>query len=229
MDTGFVKLWESTIYNPVWRDDPTAWKIFEYLLVTSYRGNPQGTTVKTLQQITDVCGVKNSANFKAIKRLVKYEMVETKSTNRNTTIKICNWWKYQGKGSPGKNQVNAESKPSNTLIRIKNKEIRNIHTSNFEKTHLRICELFGKNPNQYKLSNARKEKLRLRSKDLGDDGIIKAVTNLSQSKWHMGDNERNWVADPYWCLSSYEKAEEWASKQTESAYIGKLSEMEINL
>jgi|GEM_PF-6655343 len=124
----FIKLWEGTIYNHVWRDDYVAWKIFEYLLISAYRGKPQGTTVKTTQQIVDVCfgaSGKNGTIFKAIKRLEKYEMVKTKSTNRNTEFKIVNWHKYQGNGSLGKNEVKTKSKPSKTLIRIKNKELRN--------------------------------------------------------------------------------------------------------
>jgi hypothetical protein len=45
MNEGWIKIWESTIYHHVWRDDPVAWRVFEYLLLTSYRGTPQGTTV----------------------------------------------------------------------------------------------------------------------------------------------------------------------------------------
>lgn len=126
----FVKLWEDIIYHPVWQDDPIAWKIFEYLLVSSYRGTPQGTTVKTTQQITNVCfggSGKNSTTYKAIKRLEKYEMVKTKSTNRKTEFQIINWWKYQGKESNGKNEVKTREEPSNTLN--KNKDIR-IKTTN---------------------------------------------------------------------------------------------------
>jgi hypothetical protein len=68
---------------------------------------------------------KNGAIYKAIKRLEKHDMVKTKSTNKYTEFKVTNWWKYQGEGSVGKNEVKTKSKPSNTLIRIKNKELKN--------------------------------------------------------------------------------------------------------
>lgn len=125
MSSGFVKLWEETIYNDVWCDDPTAWRIFEYLLISAYRGKPQGTTSKTTQQITDACfphDGKNSTTYSAIRRLEKAEMIKTKSTNRKTTFKIQNWWKYQGNGSLGKNEAKTEQERSKTLIRTKNKD-----------------------------------------------------------------------------------------------------------
>lgn len=123
----WIKFWEGTIYHPIWRDDPVAWRIFEYLLVTSYRGQPQGTTVKTTQQIADACfggSGKNGTCYKAIKRLEKCGMVKTESTNKRTTFKIVNWWKYQGNGSVGKNEVKTQQKHSNTLYKnkIKDKE-----------------------------------------------------------------------------------------------------------
>ena len=124
-NTGFVKLWEDITYNEVWIYDQTAWRIFEYLLVCAYRGKPQGTTVKTTQQITKACfpqDGKNNTTYKAIQRLVSHNMVTTESTNRMTVFKITNWWKYQGNGSLGKNQIKTKSKPSKTLY--KNKDIR---------------------------------------------------------------------------------------------------------
>ena len=180
-DTAWVKLWENTIYNHVWRDDNTAWKIFEYLLVSAYRGKPQGTTVKTLQQITDVCGGKNGTNFKAIKRLERYDMVETKSTNRNTTFKIQNWYMYQGNGSSGKNKVETKSKPSNTLIRIKNKEL-NIHmSSSAEKAALDILnDVTGRKFRTY----PDEKRTRQTVKTFTTDEIRKALQNMQRDTWH---------------------------------------------
>jgi len=218
-NNGWIKLWEGTIYNHVWRDDYTAWKIFEYLLITSYRGKPQGTAVKTLQQITDVCGGKNGTNFKAINRLKKYGMVETKSTNRNTTYKIVEWWKYQGKGSAGKNEIETKSKPSKTLIRIKNKEYidTKVSTSNSKEldgAHEWICNLFGKDSNRFKFTPKRKQQLQSRLKELGKERFKQAYEAIAASDWHRGENDRGWRVDddPYWLIANAERAETWANK-----------------
>jgi hypothetical protein len=188
--------------------------VFEYLLITSYRGTPQGTTVKTTQQIADACfggSGKNGTCYKAIKRLEKYEMVKTKSTNKRTEFKIVNWWKYQGNGSSGKNQVKTKSKQSNTLIRIKNKEVRNIYKSN-DLVEMRniydfYVQKFNKNPNTYKLTDKRKTKLKLRLKDAGVDMLKQAITNVADEPFYNGDNERGWKADLDFIIRSYEQVE----------------------
>lgn len=144
-NTGFVKLWEDTIYNDVWMYDPTAWRIFEYLLITAYRGKPQGTTSKTTQQITNACfpqDGKNSTTYSAIRRLEKYDMIKTESSSRKTVFKITNWWKYQGKSSTGKNETKTKQEPSKTLIRIKNKE-KEIYKENSSLSAVEQLESLG--------------------------------------------------------------------------------------
>jgi len=226
MNGGWVKLHRQFLENRMWQRDHNSVHLFCTILMLANKKT--GTWSGGRKQLADWSGLSESATYRALKRLEKAKMCTLRANNKYTDIHICKWSEYQEQSnSTSNNQRTTSEQPANTLTRIKNKEIRNIHTSNFEKVHESICKLFSKNPNQYKLSNARKEKLRLRLKDLGEDGVIKAVTNLSQSKWHMGDNDRGWVADPYWCLSSYEKAEEWASRQSSNTYTGKLSEYEI--
>jgi hypothetical protein len=226
MNEGWIKIWESTIYHHVWRDDPVAWRVFEYLLLTSYRGTPQGTTVKTTQQITDACfgsTGKNGTCYKAIKRLEKYEMVKTKSSNKRTEFKIVNWWKYQGTGSAGKNEVKTKSKHGNTLIRIKNKEQRNTNKSNdlveIKKIYDLFIQDFEKNPNTYKLTDKRKTKIRQRLKDAGYEMLAKAVKNTAESEFHRGDNDRGWKADLDFITRSYEQVERLSELDKENKIV----------
>lgn len=79
--------------------------------------------------------------------------------------------------------------------------------------HEEICTIFKKEP---KLTDKRKKMLRSRLKDTGRENIIKACKNVVKSEFHMGKNDRGWVAEPYWCLTSEDKAEEWSSKTTKS-------------
>lgn len=213
MNNGWIKLWEETIYHPVWRDDPAAWRVFEYLLVTSYRGSPQGTTVKTTQQIAEACfggSGKNGTCYKAIKRLEKYEMVKTESTNKRTHFKIVNWWKYQGNGSSGKNEVKTKLKQSNTLIKNKNKNKNTYKSNDLVKTQSVYdfyVQTFNKNPNTYKLTDSRKTKLKVRLKDAGEEMLRQAIENVYNSPFHNGDNPRGWKANLDWIIKSYEQVE----------------------
>jgi len=101
---------------------------------------------------------------------------------------------------------------------IENKQNTTIQSSSKELdvAHLWICTLFSKNTNKYKLTPKRKQKLRLRLKELGNQGIKDAYNNIFMSNFHRGDNDRGWKIDddPYWLLENAERAEKWANKET---------------
>ena len=112
----------------------------------------------------------------------------------------------------GRTRVQPESTDNN------NKENTTIQSSSKELdvAHLWICTLFSKNTNKYKLTPKRKQKLRLRLKELGNQGIKDAYNNIFMSNFHRGDNDRGWKIDddPYWLLENAERAEKWANKET---------------
>jgi hypothetical protein len=180
MNNNWVKLWENTLENDVWLYDPTAWRIFEYLLICAYRGKPQGTTVKTTQQITNACfgaSGKNGTVFKALKRLTVRNMVITESTNRMTTFKIVNWWKYQGTKSSGNNEVQTKYKPSKTLIKNKEERIKNNTYSEVEV--LKIINPILKR--EFRVLPRGWVKM---TEKFTLEEIQKSLTNLSKDAWH---------------------------------------------
>jgi DNA-binding transcriptional regulator YhcF (GntR family) len=212
---GWVKLHAQIIENDVWRNDRTAWHIFEYLLIKAYSGKPQGTVVTSRYQIADMVGGNNNTIYKAVKRLEKAKMVTTVATNKKTIIRICNWQKYQGNGNhSGNNKVTTKQQQSNTLIRIKNKDIRNNTNVELQATQLvfdHFIKQFGKEPNRYKLSPQRKKKIDQRLKDSGKDMLMKAITNTAETPFYRGDNERGWEADLDFIVRSYEQVERLAN------------------
>lgn len=121
----FIKFWESTIENEIWQNDPVAWRIFEYLLVMAYRGKPQGTMRTTRYKIENIVNVNNSTAYRALARLEKAKMVTTSRTSKFTTVRICNWHKYQGSGElDGEHQMNIKRTSNEHSYKIsKNKEI----------------------------------------------------------------------------------------------------------
>lgn len=209
---GWIKLHYKVIDNEIWRNDRTAWHVFEYLLLKAYNGKPQGTVVTSRLQIADMVGGNSNTIYKALKRLEKAKMVTSVATTRYTTIRICNWHDYQGAGnSIGNNKVTTKEQQSNTLIRIKNKDIRNNTLVETQSVYDLYIKSFNKNPNTYKLTPKRKIKLQARIKDAGKEMLEKAIINTSKSSFHRGDNDRGWQADLDFIIRSYEQVEKLAS------------------
>lgn len=126
----WIKFYVQTIDNEVWQNDPTAWRVFEYLLLRAYSGQPQGTVRTSRQQIANYIHKDNGTTWKALLRLEKCQMVDKSSNNKFTTIRICNWKKYQQNGNSSEdNKRTTKGQQKDTLIRIKNKNIDNIDTN----------------------------------------------------------------------------------------------------
>ena len=236
-DTTWVKLYRKSLYNDVRRNDPTAWRVFETLLliVDSRTGKWSGGRY----QLEAADGALNSSTiYKALKRLEKQEMISINSNTRFTEISICKYSEYARAGNtPGNTSSNTPGNTSsNTLTRSKEVRSKNSNTSSSDelnRAHEWICSLFGKNTNRFKLTTQRKQKLRLRMNELGRERLKNAFEAVAASNFHRGDNDRGWKIDddPYWLLTSAEKAEKWANKYEEKPIEQSinLAEVEIKL
>lgn len=218
---GWIKLHRKIINNRFYISDPTAFRVFLHLLLTAdENGNGSFGRFQLAQQI----GCKDSAIYKAMRRLSSANMVTQTSNNRFTEFHICKWEDYQGFGNnqsntKSNNKVTTKSQPSNNEVtHYKNKEIR-IKNNNIVETQS-VYDLyiksFNKNPNTYKLTPKRKAKLQARLKDAGKEMIEKAIINTSKSSFHMGDNDRGWQADLDFIIRSYEQVEKLASFNPQS-------------
>lgn len=119
--SGWVKLHRKALNSDIRRTDPTAWRLFETLLLIVNKST--GSWSGGRHQLAMADGViKPTTIFKALKRLEKAKMVTLVSNNRYSTIYICNWKEYQSVGnSSSNNKVTTKEQPSNTLTRIENK------------------------------------------------------------------------------------------------------------
>lgn len=214
---GWVKLHSQIIDNDIWRNDRTAWHVFEYLLLKAYSGKPQGVVVTSRYQIADMVGGNNNTIYKALKRLEKAKMVTSTATSKKTTIRICNWSKYQGNSNQsGNNKVTTEQQQSNTLNKNKDIRVKNNSTNVLVKEQVFDCyqlfiKLFDKNENTYKLTPARKGKLVTRINQCGVEQVKQAIENTANSDFHRGDNDRGWVADFDFIIRSQEQIEKLAT------------------
>jgi hypothetical protein len=124
MRNGWIKLHTRFTENPVWRRDPTAWRVFEYLLSEAFYGEPQGTTSTTRYQIGNACLVNNNTAWSALLRLKKAKMVNISTNYRYSTVSICNWDKYQGdRQQPRQQLVTNSSLTRQHSYKNKNKSI----------------------------------------------------------------------------------------------------------
>ncbi len=228
MERGFIKLWRSIDQNELLENDNTALVVFIKLLLKCNRTD--GTLVTGRKKLANICNLNPNTLYSALKRLETSTMIQQRSNNVSTTIRICNWSKYQ-------QGINSSSTVRRVAINtIQEREIEidtkvsKSNSNELKSLHEEICAVFSKNPERYKLLPARRKTLSIRMKDAGRENIIKACTAVSKSDWHMGDNDRGWIADPYWCLSSAEKTETWANKEESTAgYTGDLRDLEIEI
>lgn len=233
MNDTFVKLYRKTLENPVLSSDNNAYIMFTKLLLKVDWNSGQATLGRS--QLAQLCNMKPTTAYGVLLRLVDNNFVTASSFTKYTEITVVNWSKYQGSKAPirqlDEESVTASRLNDDTIIR--NKEVRIKNNTNvefhpkYQPTHEKICLLFAKSPSQYKLSIKRRDTLKRRISDIGEDKVIQACDALSKSSFHMGDNARNWIADPYWCLQSFEKAEEWAGKYESTGYKGDLKDLEI--
>jgi len=72
--------------------------------------------------------------------------------------------------------------------------------------------LFDKNPNQYRLTESRKAKLKLRLKQNGYEQLEQAIRFCSETPFYRGDNDRGWQADLDFIIRSQEQVEKLADQ-----------------
>lgn len=227
MNGGWIKLHRQVLNNEIFRHDPTAWRVFEVLLLLADKNKAEWSG--GLYQLTGFTGIKKDALYKAVKRLENAKMVTRRVNSKYTVYRICKWADFQGSET---SLVNAEYTESKNKVKTeynsnKNKEVRSKNNTKSNSNELRplhswICELFSKDESKFLLSDKRKLKLKLRLNELGEDRLKQAFQAVSNSKFHRGDNDRGWKVDtdPYWLLSSYERAEQWAEKYSQPHEFG---------
>jgi len=117
LDT-WIKLYRKTLDNEIWKNDPTAWKIFEYFLLRAdFEDGKWTVDYRTMSEFLDIS---RSTIHKAVLRLKKAKMVDDLVNKHNTTFYICNWDKYQGNGEQvGGRKVDAKWTQSGHIPRRK--------------------------------------------------------------------------------------------------------------
>lgn len=177
----WIKLHKQVLDNPTWRNDRTAWHIFETLLLLA---NQNGEWSGGMHTLAELSGEKRSTIYKAIKRLKKAKMVNTLVNSSYTTYNILNYGKYQ---THGKQLGNTSG---NTIIRIENKNI-NTNTSVLVFGDAKINDMFTywKETTGYEIQSRQQANRRAAYNLLrkhGEDGVkrlIRGVALAQQDKY----------------------------------------------
>lgn len=236
---GWEKLRKDLVFSELFQNDKTAFVVYVGLLMLSRNGK----WTSGRKRLGSVLGLNQNTAWSAIKRLSKMGYIEIETSTKWSIFHLksnrgsTTWQQPSNNLSTTcqhpKNLCYSDTssttwqQPSNNLattcqhkIKTKTKTIKEKinkkeNSFSFLSVHQKICELFDKNPERYKLTPKRKQKLQSRLKEFGEDGVLQACKAITQSAFHMGENDRGWSADPYWVLNSVEKTEEWLNKFTD--------------
>lgn len=170
---GWIKFHKKTIENEMWRNDRTAWHIFEGLLmiVKTETGSWSGGRL----QMSQLFGIKDTTIYKALLRLQKANMVTLSSNNKFSTIHICNWKKYQAvSNNASNNKVTTKGQQSNTLKR--NKETKETKKATLEQAPNPVSKLYYQYLKKYRIPVRNHKTLA---------GKIKEMESLNGTDWSV--------------------------------------------
>jgi hypothetical protein len=183
-------------------------------------------------------GVSKQAIHSILKRLYKLEILEQQPDTKH--LRTTNKWyeavvilvnegketlpmvkKVYSDGKESLPETSKESLPNNNIIN--NNNIDNTvppkgdttKYNGYKKEYIQdYIDFFNKLFNSnFRVTPARENKLKLRFKTYTGDEILKALQNLSKSKFHQGDNDRGWKADPDFLIRSDEQIDIWLNKK----------------
>ena len=113
--------------------------------------------------------------------------------------------------------ANQDTNNNNTTINnTKNNNTKDMSSENDIKEVFNFfITSFKKNPKTYKLSDARRAKIksRLKEKDAGKEMLMLAIEKTSKSPFHNGGNNSKWKADIDFIIRSYEQVERLANME----------------
>lgn len=221
MKKTYVKLYRSTMENEFLANDNNAFNLFMKILMRVNWQTGEMTTGRF--KLSQMVNLKPTTAYATLRRLERHKMVTLmtgRATTKFTKIKVVNWQKYQSDDSADDNVMTFKRQSNDTYN--KNKRIKEERKNNIvevQRTYDLYLKVFSKNENQYKLTDKRKQKIKARLQDCGEEMLHKAITNTGRSGFHTGDNERGWSADLDFIIRSYEQVEKLAEKTIDTDKI----------
>lgn len=124
---GWIKLHRQLLDNKIFRHDINAWHVFEVLMLIADKKTAEWSGGRYV--LADLCELKPTTAYQSLKRLEKAKMVTLSSNNKYTSVRICNWSKYQGTDDTSNDiKMTSRRHQDDTITRIENRELRNSTT-----------------------------------------------------------------------------------------------------
>lgn len=162
MNATYIKLFRKLKEHEIMRDS-TSFHIFIWILMSvDYKS---GKMISGRFWASSLLGINPNTYHKALQRLEKkYDLVTLSSNNKNTTVIVKNWSKYQSDDNTiSNNKVTTNYQQSNT-----NQEIKEIRNNIYDSNEIKIFSFFKelKEDNEKIVELA--QKYDIRPKDLID-------------------------------------------------------------
>lgn len=123
MDKSWIKLFRKITNHPVF-DDEKAFRVFLWILLNVNKETGDITVGRFW--LASALKYKADTLYKVIKRLkIQYQLIDTLSNNKSTTIRVLNWAKYQQASDP----VTTKTENSNNKV---------THNKNIEREYINI-------------------------------------------------------------------------------------------
>ncbi len=234
-----TKIWKDLYFASLQQDEKL---LFLYLL-TNERINLSGIYELTDREILFDTGIKEED----LKKNKKKFSTDNKIHFINGWVKVINHDKYNSytgeKNDLAKDRelsfvpkyvidyqypIDTPSRGMDTSINHKSKIINKKpkeENPKIQEIYDLFIKCFEKNTKQYKLTPLRKQKIKCRLEDAGEEMLRLAITNTSKSAWHRGDNDRKWEADFDFIIRSYEQVEKLANMNVRESNKGKVIDM----
>lgn len=124
MQSGWIKSYRTILDHDLLANDNSAFIVFMKLLHKVDKQTGQYITGRF--KLGELTNLKPTTAWDTLQRLKNHKMVTLTSDNKKTTIRICNWQKWQGNGdSSGDNKVTTNRQQSDNKVTLNNnKEVR---------------------------------------------------------------------------------------------------------
>jgi len=197
--------WKATlVYDSLWRHADKYRKCFPSIkLMAEEHGVSRDTIMRGLQTLIEYC-------------LVRKEPMRGKSgkfLHNIYTLTDKTKWREPSRLQPCGDQVakNPKTKSLTATHQVAHSYHKDIHIKD---THIRIYIdkfnlLFKKN---FRVTSARKKKLKIRLKEFSFEEVLKALEILHANPFYRGKNDRGWVADPDFLIRSDEQLDKFLNK-----------------
>ena len=223
MEGGWVKLYRSTLNNPIVMKDADHLALWIYLLleathkehVTLFGGKKitlqPGQLITGRKKISEQLGINEYKIYRTLNEFESEQQIAQQRTRYGSLISILKWNEYQETAQPFEQQMHNECTTNaqqlhtkqeckNNLNNIKD-IVRGTEAPQRAQRDL-VLEEWNKLPlvsvKAIKTGTKRSKSLNARIKEYGIDAVVEAIRSIKDSPFLLGQNKNNWQITLDW-------------------------------